>query len=341
MKFGAFFLMQSPGVRPTQEVYGNALEQMVLADELGFDSVWIAEHHFSNYGYCPNPLPMAIKVAQVTKNVRIGTAVIVLPVWHPLRLAEDIAMADVLTEGRLEIGVGRGYQKYEFDRMGLDIQENRQRSEETLEVTLKALTSQSFTYEGQYFQIPETAIYPKSIQQPHPPFWIAATSPESVQSTVHRGLGMFTTGSGRPLSVVQETWGEFQKALKMEGRDSYDEFAVQLQVHIADTDEEARREMESPMWHYRMVTRLRGATERVEKGIAYIDPVDDEPTLDEMFDSRTISGSPKTAIEKLRKYTDSIGMTQLNCVMALGGIDHEKVKHSMRLFAEHVMPHFK
>ena len=341
MKFGGFWLLQSPGVRPTQEVYGNALEQMVLADELGYDSVWLAEHHFSNYGYCPNPLPLAIKVAQVTKKVRIGTAVLVLPIWHPLRLAEDIALTDLLTEGRLEVGFGRGYQKYEFDRIGLDIQESRERSEETLDIVIKAFTSDSFTHEGHYYQIPETAIYPKPIQKPHPPFWIAATTPESIQSTVRRGLNLFTTGSTRPLSIVENTWGVFQDTLKAEGKDSHAEFAVQQQVFVADTDEEARREMENPLWHFRMVTRLRGATERVEKGVAYVDPVEGEPSLDELFESRTITGSPKTVIEKLQRYVDAVGMTHLNCVMALGAIENEKVKHSLRLFAEHVMPHFK
>ena len=138
MKFGVFFLLQSPDMQDSATVYRRALEQMVYADELGFDSVWIAEHHFSNYGYCPNPLALAVKAAQMTRHVRVGTAVLVLPLWHPLRLAEEIAMADVLTEGRLEVGVARGYQSYEFDRLGLNIDESRERSDETLDVMLKA-----------------------------------------------------------------------------------------------------------------------------------------------------------------------------------------------------------
>src|SRR5579885_1602877 len=109
MKFGAFFLLGSPGLEPAQEMYRRVLGWTVLAEDLGFDSVWFAEHHFSNYGYIPNPLMMAVRAARETRRVRLGTAVLVLPFWHPLRVAEDIAMADQLTDGRLDVGVARGY----------------------------------------------------------------------------------------------------------------------------------------------------------------------------------------------------------------------------------------
>ena len=137
MKFGAFFLNQSPEMRPAEEVYARTVKrparsicmkwpEMRPAEEvrrpaLGFDSVWLAEHHFSSYGYCPNPLLMAVKLAERTKRARIGIGVMVVPFYHPLRLAEEIGMADQLTEGRLDLGVGRGYQPYEFNRFGVPI----------------------------------------------------------------------------------------------------------------------------------------------------------------------------------------------------------------------------
>ena len=257
MKFGAFFLLQSAGVRPSPQVYQRALKEMVYADELGFDSIWLAEHHFSNYGYCPNPLPLAVKAAQATKRVRIGTAVLVLPFWHPLRLAEDVAMADVLTEGRLEVGVARGYQKYEFDRLGLDIEENRQRSEETLDVLLKALTTVGFSHEGQIYQIPETTTCPRPLQQPRPPVWLAASTKETIQSAVRRGLPLFTTGSTRPLSVVQGAWDTYQRARTDLGGQEALDFAVQQNGHVAPSDGEARQRMEHSLGHYRQANRLR------------------------------------------------------------------------------------
>ena len=198
MKFGAFFLLQSPLARPTGEVYAQALGQMQYADDLGFDSVWIAEHHFSNYGYCPNPLMLAVKAAQVTRRVRIGTAVIVLPFWHPLRLAEDIALADVLTEGRLDVGVARGYQPYEFQRLGLDISQSRAHIRRYVGRAAEGAIHGGLHPRGPVLRPGRNTTYPRPAQQPHPPIWLAATSKESVESAVRRGMNLFTTTSDAP-----------------------------------------------------------------------------------------------------------------------------------------------
>ena len=342
MKFGVFYLLHSPNARSSAEVYQRVLGQMAYADELGFDSVWIAEHHFSNYGYCPDPLSLAVKASAVTKNVRIGTAVLVLPFWHPLRLAEAVALADVLTEGRLEVGVARGYQKYEFDRLGLDIAESRALSDETLEILLKALTTVGFSHEGNRYVIPETTTYPRPVQQPRPPIWLAASTKESMETAVRLGLHCFTAASTRPLSVAQSAWETYKHAREELGAtgDGLD-FAVQQHVHVAPTDAEARERVEASLWHYRQSNRLRTATEHVERGVARADPLEGEPTLDELFETHTIAGSPETAREKLERYTDALGITQLNCIFALGDLPDDTVRSSMRLFAEKVMPHFK
>jgi alkanesulfonate monooxygenase SsuD/methylene tetrahydromethanopterin reductase-like flavin-dependent oxidoreductase (luciferase family) len=339
MKFGVFFLLHSPNARPSDTVYRRALDEMAYADELGFDSVWLAEHHFSNYGYCPNPLTLAVKASSVTKNVRIGTAVLVLPFWHPLRLAEEIAMADVLTEGRLEVGVARGYQRYEFDRLGLRIEENRSRSDETLEVLLKMLRNVGISHQGEHFQIPETTTLPRPIQQPHPPIWLAASSEESIETAVRLGLNCFTAASTRLLDVPAQAWQTFAAKKRELGADV--DFAVQQHVHVAPTDREAASRLDQSMWHFRQSTRLRTSTERVKNGVATADPIDGEPSLDEMYESRTFSGSPETVRQKIEAYTDRIELSQLNCIFSLGDLDQETVKSSMRLFADKVMPHFK
>ncbi len=339
MKFGVFFLLQSPGARPSAAVYHRALEEMAYADELGFDSVWLAEHHFSNYGYCPNPLTLAVKVSSMTKNVRIGTAVLVLPFWHPLRMAEEIALADVLTEGRLDVGVARGYQRYEFDRLGLSIEESRSRSDETLEVVLKALRNIGFSHEGEHFQIPETTTFPRPLQDPHPPVWLAASSEESIETAVRLGLNCFTAASTRPVDVPAKSWQTFAAKKRELGADV--EFAVQQHVHVAPTDQEAAKRLDQSIWHLRQSTRLRTSTERVKNGVAEPAPIPDEPSLDELYDSRTFSGSPETVRGKIQGYVDRMELSQLNCIFSLGELDQETVKSSMRLFADKVMPHFK
>jgi alkanesulfonate monooxygenase SsuD/methylene tetrahydromethanopterin reductase-like flavin-dependent oxidoreductase (luciferase family) len=341
VKFGAFFLLGSPEMLPAQEMYRRVLDWAVLAEDLGYDSVWLAEHHFSNYGYIPNPLMMAVKVAQRTRRVRIGTAVLVLPFWHPLRVAEDIAMADQLTDGRMEIGVARGYQPYEFARFGLRMEEARDRTDETLEVLLRALTLEGFDFHGRYYQIPETTVFPRPLQQPHPPIWLAAHTRESFEIGARLGLQAITTNSGRPIDVLQEGWSDFLDVRKQYNVQGPIEFAVQQQMCLAPTDDEARQMMEHVLYNFRQVANLRGGTERVVKGRSYPAPVEGEPSLDELFESRTLSGSSATVRRKIEQYRAVSDITALNCTFQLGHMGPDLVTRSMRLFAEEIMPHFR
>lgn len=341
MQFGAFFLLGSPKMLPAQEMYRRVLDWAVLAEELGFDSVWLAEHHFSNYGYIPNPLMMAIKVAQVTRRVRIGTAVLVLPFWNPLRVAEDIAMADQLTDGRLDVGVARGYQPYEYARFGVSMEEARGRTDETLEVLLRALTQDGFEYQGRYHSIPETTIFPKPLQQPRPPIWLAAHTRESFDIAARLGLKAITTNSGRPIAVLEEGWQAYLDAREAHAVDGPIEFAVQQQLIVTPTDEEARARMEHVRYAFRQVANLRGGTEQVVNGFSHPAPVEGEPSLDEFFELRTLSGSPATVRSKIARYREVCALSALNCTFQLGNMEPEDVTRSMRLFADEVMPHFR
>lgn len=341
MEFGAFFLAGSPEQLPSETVYAQLFEYIELAESLGYDSVWFAEHHFSTYGYIPNPLLMAVKAASITQRVRIGTAVLVLPFWHPLRVAEDVAMTDHLTGGRLDIAVARGYQPYEFARFGLDIADARERTDETLEILLRALTGKDLSYDGRYFQIPPTTILPRPLQQPHPPVWLAAHTLESFEIAARLGLHAFTTNSGRPLSVLEQTWANFNQAYRTHGDGARRSFGVQTQLCVAPTDEQARGQMEHFLYASRQSTNLRHGRERVTGGYSVPLPYEGEPALDDLFERRTLSGSPATVRAKLHAYTTVCDITQLNCTFQLGAMRPETVKQSLRLFAEEVMPEFR
>src|SRR5689334_2912081 len=204
MDIGTFLLLQSPGGRPSQEVYARGLEQAQAAEELGYRNVWLAEHHFSTYGYLSRPLQLATFIAAKTTRLRVGTAVVVVPLHHPLVVAEEIATVDLLSGGRLDVGLGRGYQNYEFERLGVNLKESRQRWEEEVDIILLALAGKPFSYDGTYYQIPETSIFPLPIQQPHPPIWVTAQSLESVEATVRRGFNIITGGSGVPIERLRE-----------------------------------------------------------------------------------------------------------------------------------------
>src|SRR3989454_11120088 len=194
MDFGTFLLMQSPSARTSQEIYSRGVEVAQAAEALGFRNVWLAEHHFSTYGYLSRPAQLATYIAAKTTRLRVGTAVIVVPLHHPLVIAEEIATLDLLSSGRLDVGLGRGYQPYEFERFGLELEGGRARWEESIDIILKAFSGQPFSYDGKLFKIPETTVFPQPLQQPRPPIWITAQSPESVEAAVRRGFNVLTGG---------------------------------------------------------------------------------------------------------------------------------------------------
>src|SRR6266496_1811442 len=204
MRFGTFNLIGAPNMESGEQRVNDTLAQIVLADELGFHVANIAEHHFSNYGYAVNPLLIIARAAGVAKRIRFGQAVIVTPFWHPIRLAEDIALTDILTGGRLEIGLGRGYQKMEFDSLGLDMDAGRPLFLEQLEVMQKAWTEDDFTHAGQFYKIERpTTVLPRPIQQPHPQIWIACQSDSTVDWTADQGyFPLFSGGSATPAQIV-------------------------------------------------------------------------------------------------------------------------------------------
>jgi alkanesulfonate monooxygenase SsuD/methylene tetrahydromethanopterin reductase-like flavin-dependent oxidoreductase (luciferase family) len=196
MRFGTFHLIGAPEMQPAEQRIGETIEQMVLADELGLDKVWVAEHHFSNYGYATNPLLLIARAAGVARRIRFGQAIIVTPFWHPLRLAEDIALTDILTDGRLDIGLGRGYQKMETDAFELKLEESRALFLEQLEIMKKAWTEDDFTFQGQFFNVPRPiTMLPKPIQKPHPQIWVACQSEQTIDWTADQGYYPIFSGS--------------------------------------------------------------------------------------------------------------------------------------------------
>ena len=341
MKFGTFLLMQSPEMQPSQEMYDRAIEQAEAAEELGFDSIWLAEHHFSSYGYCPYPLLLAVKIAERTRRIRVGTAVVVLPLHHPLQLAEEIAMTDVLTGGRIDIGLGRGYQPYEFLRMGTDITKNTAMYDEAARVIEKALTGKPFSHQGEFYSFPETTIFPIPLQKPRPPFWVACQQPASVEDTVRRGYNVITGGGGTPISLVAEFREIFDKAVEKYKPPQPLLFGVQRQVYVTETDEEASKEAHQVMWHTRVATHLRLGTERVDRGKAIAEPLEKEPTPEQLLESWVIFGSPETCVQRIRQYQEMARVEHFNCSFWVGSLSQEQVLHSMELFARHVMPHLR
>jgi luciferase family oxidoreductase group 1 len=340
INFGTFLLMQSPSARSAQEIFSRAIDLAQTAEDLGFRNIWLAEHHFSTYGYLSRPVQLATYIAARTQTLRVGTAVIVVPLHHPLIIAEEIATLDLLADGRVDVGLGRGYQHYEFERLGLELDSARTRWEESVDIILKALEGEPFSYAGKLFTIPETTIFPQPVQRPHPPIWVTAQSPESVEATVRRGFNLLTGGFGVPIERMAEFRTQFDCLIEEIKPPRLPEVGVQRAVYVTDTVADARAAAEEARWNMRVTISLRNNYERVERGHAIAPPMPNEPDTDDLLDRFLVIGTPETVIRQITRLRELVGITHFNCSFWFGDLEHPRVLKSMELFAREVMPAF-
>ena len=340
IKFGTFLLMQSPSARPSDEIYSRAIDMAQAAESLGFRNIWLAEHHFSTYGYVSRPAQLATFIAAKTTRLRVGTAVIVVPLHHPLVVAEEIATLDILAGGRVDIGLGRGYQHYEFERLGLELDTARARWEESVDIIVKAFSGRPFTYDGKLFTVPETSVFPQPLQKPHPPIWVTAQSPESVEAAVRRGFNVLTGGFGVPIERMAEFRKLFDRLVAESRLPRTPEVGVQRAVYVTHSESDARAAAEEARWNMRVTLSLRNHYERVEGGSAIAVPAPKEPDVDDLLDRFLIIGTPDTCIRQLKRVQELVGISHFNCSFWFGDLEHGRVLRSMELFAREVMPAF-
>ena len=182
MKFGILQFFSWPERRTEiATVYQRGLERIEIMDQNGYDAVWLTEHHFNDYSVCPSIPVIGTYAAARTKHIRIGTGVCLAGFYHPLRLAEEIALLDILSGGRVNWGAGRGFDLKEFQAFGVPVEESHARFRETVDIVLKAWTNDHLTYAGKYFSFDNVEVLPKPLQQPHPPVWTAASSPSAIE----------------------------------------------------------------------------------------------------------------------------------------------------------------
>jgi alkanesulfonate monooxygenase SsuD/methylene tetrahydromethanopterin reductase-like flavin-dependent oxidoreductase (luciferase family) len=345
MKFGLFYLFSDFGNISQDQVFHEVLEEIEYAEELGFDSVWLPEHHFAIYGMLGNPMVLAAAIARCTRRMQIGTAIMVLPFQHPLRLAEDAALVDVLSEGRLLLGLGRGYQPPEFHGFGVPQHASREMFLESFEILKRALSGEKFAYEGKFWKIQEpTEIYPKPIQKPHPPFYFAAISPAAYESAARLGVSLLRSPQFSDLDSVARAFDEYKVKMRAYGHDpdALDQ-PLSVRTYVAPTDEEAKAEAKHVVWFYHLLgTLLPGAPGRPKPAGYENYPRDpallSQVTVEDVWERGTCFGSPERVTELMRLYMRRTGTTHWLAQMRIGGLEHKKVLRSMELFAKHVMP---
>jgi alkanesulfonate monooxygenase SsuD/methylene tetrahydromethanopterin reductase-like flavin-dependent oxidoreductase (luciferase family) len=346
MQFGLFY--QLPCAPEQQEVtrYHDTIEQIVYADELGFDIAWLAELHFYRpFSILSSPLILATALAQRTRRIRLGTAVALLPLQHPLRVAEDAATVDILSQGRLELGVGRGAIAIHFQGFNVPYEESRERFEEALTLLKQAWSQETCTFAGKYFQVPGTRVTPQPLQKPHPPLRIAANSPETAAFAGAHGYPVFVASPINPFPKLPEQIDIYRRAFRAAGHPGQQaDVAAAFPVYVADTAAHIRHEVEASfLYYFRTVSeQLRLGAQDQSASYAYLSEVRkrmEAMTWEEADATMALYGPPEQCIQKIRDAHRQCGMEQMICWFNPGGlVPHQQVLASMRRFAEEVMP---
>ena len=345
MDFGRFFLMQRDEQWSAQAVYESGMEQMLAAEPLGYHSVWLAEHHFNDYGLCPSPPVLAAYVAARTTRLRLGMGVSLLPLHHPVDLAEQLAVLDVISGGRLDVGIGRGGTLQDYQTFQSDRGDSRLRVEEGLALMQEAWTGRPFDFRGQFHSAERLHVRPRPAQRPHPPLYIAANSEDSVRSAARLGLPTLSSFFV-PLDELLRRQSIYRETALAAGRTAGEIDALERRawvmrvVHVAPDRDEALRATEPPFMGYQeKMARLRSEV----TGGALPDSFDRSilklrPFAEYLDAGWAHVGSPVDVRDGLRDFLDATGYGRVLLVMALPGLATPLALRSMRLFAEHVAP---
>ena len=329
-------------------VMQQEVERAVLSEQLGYDGIWVAEQHFAPYCLTGDALLVAGLLASRTTRVHVGTAVVNLTFTHPLRFAERVSMLDHVTGGRVEVGVGRGYQFPQYGVFDVPIDETRPIFEEALDIILKAWEPEEFTYDGKHFQIPRVRIWPVPLRRPDQILLHAVNSAESVARSIERALPPLMARPITPFADQIAELTQYRRALEEAGRDPepvFDRATVLKYAFLAPSKEEAH---ELPRvafeWDLDVLQQLTTpTTTEMPRGYEfYEDRGGRLPpfTYEQWLDDRLLFDDPETCADKIAALRDA-GVRRLLLWMGVGGVDHDLVVQSMRLFAEEVMPKFR
>lgn len=348
MKFGLLNFFEHPaGGKTEHRVFAEQIETLRTAEGRGFDYLWAPEHHFTEYGFCASPMLTLAAMATVTTRVRLASGVVVLPFNDPVRIAEEGAMIDLISNGRFELGVGRGFQPVEFRGFGVDQTHSSEIFDEALQIIERAWTRETVAFKGRHFNIEEHAVRPKPLQQPRPPIWLAAVTAPSFELAGSRGYNLLCTlvpGFHHPLGV--EYLRTYQRALRAAGHETESrQTAAVCMVYCAETTEQARQDFAGPvLWYFRMMENYiasSGAPQESYEDYQRIRRYAHSIHWDELLQTRAlVCGNPEHCIKQIEEIRKEYGLSQLICWTRLSGLDHRKVLRSLELFGAHVIPHF-
>ena len=323
----------------SRSIYQRWLEQIDAAETLGFDSLWVTEHHFRRFGgMMPSPTVILAAAAQRTKKMRLGAAVSIIPMHNPLRIAEEFAMVDQLSDGRLNFGAGRGMHPTEYAVFGYDWNDAQKRLPEGLDIIVRAWSGEEFEWQGEHYRFPKLRVYPQPVQQPHPPIYVTANrDPESFHMIGRRGHHLMTLPWIATNEEQRPRVEMYQSALregghKVEERDVF----TMYPIYVGTDDRQAREEV-IEHWHRWRAFAMEAQNLTPEnpayaRVLAHLD-------YDAMVrDGRGVFGGPETCARILNRIIEVVGTTHIGLTFHFGGLSQDKVLRSMERCAKSVLP---
>jgi alkanesulfonate monooxygenase SsuD/methylene tetrahydromethanopterin reductase-like flavin-dependent oxidoreductase (luciferase family) len=315
--------------------YDAVFRDVEWADGKGFNALWLTEHHFSNYSVTPSPLLLLTKAAEVSKHMRVGTGILVLPLWDPIRIVADISTLDVLSRGRVDLGIGRGYQPHELRGFGQEMSEGRERFEEAVDLILQLFNEPDETFWGKHYNVPvPVTVLPRPIQQPHPPIWMAASNPDSIRYGARKGFHLMTpTLWSVPEIKVQRDFIEQcirETGAHGEGR----EFSANRFIYCGSDEEGVSRALSACAWQSALAASLRQGG-IPDKGI---NPLPSRVAhSDSVMSKRLVYGTPDQIVKQMEDLADA-GVSTVLAQFHFGDMPTKLSDDSMKRFASEVLP---
>ena len=348
MRFGLFFEFPTRDGVSQAQVFDESFALVDAAEELGTEAVWLAEYHFEpERSVLSAPMIIASAIAARTKRMKVGTAVCVLPLRNPLRVAEEVATLDHISGGRLDFGIGRSALPQDYLGYGMDYRESRDRFRECLEVILKAWTMDTFSYEGEFYNYQDVSVSPKPLQQPHPPIRIGVSSAETFAMVGRMGYPMFINPTRvSSLSDLAPLIQEFKRARREAGFTEQVDIGLRLPIYVAETAEQAYSEpKESTMYAIRRLTNLIAATADLEGvGDDRVAQAERLKSLDyeAVLKNMVVYGTAEAVTDRLRQLQEDLGINQLVYEVNFGSQMPLQLQiNAVRLLNERVVPQFK
>lgn len=338
MHFGQFNLMgyRAPGT-PAHTLYDNAVTQVKAAEAAGFEIAWFAEHHFSNYCVCPSPLMMVARLAGETSRIKLASGVVIVPLYDPVRLISEIGMVDSMAHGRLVLGIGSGYQPYEFDRFGEDLKDSVPKLIEFMGLLEQAFTTTTFSHHGQYYQLPETHIASRPMGS-LPPVWVAGDNRTLHELAARKGWPVMLTPRHATVGQLLEVKGKLADVYVSQGRRREDAAIAPLRhVCITDSKAEAENFVENVRHQIRLSQSLRYREELIEGSMLVEKPYANEPPLPDLGKALAV-GSAEMVAERLTAIIGESRPVHMLLQFQAGASTLETALKSIDAFATKVRP---